>query len=205
VPRHQEFALPIPPDPYDPKRARALLAEAGYPGGLDAGEFTPFPPYNSMGEAIANYLNAVGIRTRVRTMERAALLSAWRDKKIRGLFVGATGSAGNASSRLESLATAKGVLSYGSIPEVESLFQAQLQEMDRKKREEMLHQIQRLVQERVVFAPIWENGFHSRIRASGRRGGADADPRLPLLGAARGAPTEAIATERRLPWHAPTT
>jgi peptide/nickel transport system substrate-binding protein len=166
VPRHQEFALPIPADPYDPRRARALLAEAGYPGGLDAGEFTPFPPYNSMGEAIANYLNTVGIRTRVRTMERAALLSAWREKKIKGLFVGATGSAGNASTRLESLATTKGVLSYGSIPEVESLFQAQLQEMDRKKREDMLHQIQRLVQDRMVFAPIWENGF---IRAFGPR------------------------------------
>jgi len=166
VPRHQEFALAIPPDPYDPKRAKALLAEAGYPHGLDAGEFTPFPPYNSMGEAIANYLNAVGIRTRVRTMERAALLSAWRDKKLKGLFVGATGSAGNASTRLESLATARGVLSYGSIPEVESLFQAQIQEMDRKKREDLLLQIQRIVQERVVFAPIWENGF---IRAFGPR------------------------------------
>jgi ABC-type transport system substrate-binding protein len=119
-----------------------------------------------MGEAIANYLNAVGIRTRVRTMERAALLSAWRDKKLKGLFVGATGSAGNASTRLESLATGRGVLSFGSIPEVESLFQAQIQEMDRKKREDLLLQIQRIVQERVVFAPIWENGF---IRAFGPR------------------------------------
>ena len=166
VPQHQEFAFPIPPDPYDPKRAKALLAEAGYPSGLDAGEFTPFPPYNSMGEAIANYLNAVGIRTRVRTMERAALLSAWRDKKLKGLFVGATGSAGNASTRLEAFATARGVLSYGSIPEVETLFAAQLQEMDRKKREEMLQQIQKIVHERVMFAPIWENGF---IRAFGPR------------------------------------
>jgi peptide/nickel transport system substrate-binding protein len=166
IPRHQEFALAIPADPYDPKRAKALLAEAGYPNGLDAGEFTPFPPYTSMGEAIANYLGAVGIRTRVRTMERAALLSAWRDKKLKGLFVGATGSAGNASTRLESLVTGKGALSFGTIPEVESLFQAQLQELDRKKREDMLLQIQRIVQERMVFAPIWENGF---IRAFGPR------------------------------------
>ena len=166
VPRHQEFALAIPPDPYDPKRAKALLAEAGFPTGFDAGELTPFPPYNSMGEAIANYLGAVGIRTRVRTMERAALLSAWRDKKVRNLFVGATGTAGNASTRLEAFATARGVLSYGSVPEIETLFHAQLQEMDRKKREEMLHQIQRIVQERVIFAPIWENGF---IRAYGPR------------------------------------
>src|SRR5262249_58244307 len=128
VPRHQEFALALPPDPYDPKRARALLAEAGFPSGFDAGELTPFPPYNSMGEAIANYLGAVGIRTRVRTMERATLLSAWRDKKLRNLFVGAVGSAGNASTRIEAFATARGVLSYGSIPEVETLFAAQLQE-----------------------------------------------------------------------------
>jgi len=38
--------------------------------------------------------------------------------------------------------------------------------MDRKKREEMLHQIQRTLADRVVFAPIWENGF---IRAFGPR------------------------------------
>jgi peptide/nickel transport system substrate-binding protein len=166
VPRHQEFALPIEPHPYDPKRARALLAEAGYPNGLEAGEFTPFPPYNSMGEAIANYLGAAGIKVRVRTMERAALLSAWREKKLRGLFVGASGSAGNASTRIEPFATTKGVSSYGTLPEVEALFQRQLQELDRKKREDMLHQIQRLLAERVVFAPIWENGF---IRAYGPR------------------------------------
>jgi peptide/nickel transport system substrate-binding protein len=166
IPRHQEFALPIDAHPYDPKRARGLLAEAGYPNGFELAEFTAFPPYNSMGEAIANYFVAVGIKTRVRTMERAAFLSAWKDRKLRGVFVGATGSAGNASTRIEAFATTKGLYSYGSIPEVEALFAKQIQEMDRKKREDMLHQIQRVLADRMYVAPIWENGF---IRAFGPR------------------------------------
>jgi ABC-type transport system substrate-binding protein len=82
------------------------------------------------------------------------------------VFVGANGAAGNASTRIEPLATARGVNSFGTTPEIEALFQKQLQEMDRKKREEILAQIQRLIADRVTFAPVWENGF---IRAYGPR------------------------------------
>jgi peptide/nickel transport system substrate-binding protein len=77
IPRHFEFARPLEPFPYDPDRARQVLAEAGYPNGFDDGDFNPAPPFYSMGEAIANYLGAIGIRTRMRTMERAAFISAW--------------------------------------------------------------------------------------------------------------------------------
>src|SRR5260370_9449943 len=78
VPRHQEFALAIEPHPYDPRRAKPPLAQAGYPNGFDGGELTPYPPYSGMGGAIANYLAALGIKVPARTLERAALLSPWR-------------------------------------------------------------------------------------------------------------------------------
>ena len=81
IPRIFEFALPFDPPPYDPARAKQLLAEAGHPSGFDAGDFYPYPPYISMGEAVAAYVQAVGIRSRIRTMERAAFLTAWREKK----------------------------------------------------------------------------------------------------------------------------
>src|SRR6185437_1688807 len=80
--KDMEFALPIEPDPYDPERAKKLLAEAGYPNGFDGGDFYAVPPYFSTGEAIVNYLGAIGIRTRLRTMERAAYFSALQSKKL---------------------------------------------------------------------------------------------------------------------------
>src|SRR5467141_374549 len=61
VPRHMEFALPIDPHPYDPKRAKQLMVEAGYPNGFDAGDLTPNPPYFSMAEAITGNLTVIGI------------------------------------------------------------------------------------------------------------------------------------------------
>src|SRR5437867_2490660 len=166
VPRAMEFALSIDPHPYDPKRARQLLIEAGYPNGFEAGDLTPQPPYFSMAEAVANYLGAIGIRTRVRTLERAAFLSTWGEKKLRGVIMGGTGAGGNAATRIELLATRGGRYAYGVVPEVEDLFQRQATELDRKKREELLHQIQRILHDRVVFAPIWENGF---IRGVGHK------------------------------------
>ena len=166
VPRHMEFALPIDPHPYDPQRARQLLAEAGYPNGFDGGDLTPTPPYNSIAEAIGSYLGAVGIRTRVRTMERATYLTSWREKKLRGVLFTALGAGGNAATRIEALATRGGMYAYGVLPEVEDLFQRQARELNRKKREELLHQIQKLLHDRVVFAPIWENAF---IRGVGPR------------------------------------
>ena len=84
VPRNFEFALPIEPYPYDPGKAKQLLAEAGYPNGFDAGELHQLPPYFSMGETIIGYLGAVGVRLKMRPMERAAYTSALLAKKLRG-------------------------------------------------------------------------------------------------------------------------
>src|SRR3989441_2178286 len=67
IPRVLEFSRAYEPPPYDPALAKKLLAEAGYAGGCDAGDPTPFPPFFSMGEALVNYLQAVRIRHRLRT------------------------------------------------------------------------------------------------------------------------------------------
>jgi peptide/nickel transport system substrate-binding protein len=163
IPRNFEFALPLEPAAYDPRRAKQLLAEAGHPNGFDAGDFYPFPPYNAMGEAIAGYLQAIGIRTRIKTMERAAFQTAWREKKLHGVVVGITGASGNAATRLEAYVTRTGIYAYGVLPEVEDLFHRQAKENDRKKREAMLHQIQKMLHDHAMHAPLYQLGFPNGV------------------------------------------
>src|SRR5213594_3029287 len=159
VPRVLEFAKSFEPPAYDPARARKLLAEAGYSSGFDAGDLTPFPPFFSLAEAIGNYLQEVGIRTRVRTMERAAFLTAWREHKIKGVIMGLGAPAGNAATRIEVYVTKSGIYASGVVPEIEDLYQRQARELDRKKRESLLHQIQQIMYDRVMHVPIYELAF----------------------------------------------
>jgi len=156
IPSVMEFALRIDPFPHDPTHARRLLADAGYPNGFDAGDLTPLPPFTTMGEAVANDLAAVGIRSRVRSMERATYMEAWRSKKLQGVLVTVSAAPGNAASRLEAFVVSTGPYAYGGYPDIDDLFRQQAQERDRKKREAILHEIQRLMHERVMHAPIFE-------------------------------------------------
>jgi peptide/nickel transport system substrate-binding protein len=156
VPRVMDFALQAPPPPYDPPKARQLLAEAGYPNGIDGGEFTPIPGFSSVGEGALNNLNAVGIRVRMRLMERAAFYAAWQEKKLRGLFMPAVGNSGNAASRVESFMYSKGPYAYGGYPDLDEMFVHQSRERDPARREAILKAIQQLTIDRVMYAPIMD-------------------------------------------------
>src|SRR5262249_59836304 len=133
------FALQVPPHPYDPQKARQLLAEAGYPNGIDAGDFTPIPGFSTVAESALNNLNAVGIRVRMRLTERAAFYAAWQEKKLRGPFMTAVGNSGNAASRVESFMYSKGAYAYGGDPQIDERFVQPSPERGAAQRETRAH------------------------------------------------------------------
>jgi len=158
IPSSFEFYWQPPGYSYDPARARKLLAEAGYPNGFDAGDYFCDAAIAFVGEPVVNYLNAAGIRVRLRPIERAAFFRGWAEKKYKGLIQGASAAYGNAATRIEAFVAGGGAYVYGSYG-------------DAKRREATLHRIQQLIHDKVMVAPIWLNaglnGVGPRVEEAG--------------------------------------
>lgn len=79
----------LTPYPYDPERARALLAEAGYPDGFEMGFACPSGAYTNFEqvcEAIQGYLEEIGVRTELQLMESGQFWDLQGKKELPPLF-----------------------------------------------------------------------------------------------------------------------
>jgi peptide/nickel transport system substrate-binding protein len=166
IPRGYDYALPLEPYAYDPTKAKELLKAAGLAKGFDAGEYSCDAVYAPVVEGFVNDFGAVGIRAKVQPLERAALMAAQKDRKVKNLTRQGSGAAGSAATRIEAFIYSKGPQSFLKDPEIDQWFEQQMVERDRKKREELLHKIQQKVYDEAYFIPLWELGF---LCASGPR------------------------------------
>jgi peptide/nickel transport system substrate-binding protein len=177
IPRHLPFYEPLPPPVHDPKQAMRLLADAGFPGGFDAGPYWCDSSYANLAEAAVNELANVGIRMQLRPLERAAYNKGFEEKQFRkGIIQAASAALGNASTRIALSALSDSPYAYGGYPEIDALFAKQLHEMDTEKRASMLGEIQKIMHDKDMFVPLWQLGF---LCASGPRVAESGFGRIP--------------------------
>ena len=198
IPDNFEFFWKPPEPVYDPDKAKQLLAEAGYPNGFDAGFYNCDSSYANLAEAANNYLGAVGIRAKLRPLERVSFDQQYRDKKLKNIIQGGSGSFGNAATRFETFVVKGGAYAYGSYPDLDAMFEQQAVELDHGKRADILTKMQQILYERVITHASLAACLHQWRGVA--RGGVElrADCRLPLHGAVRRPHAEEhLTTEHR--------
>jgi peptide/nickel transport system substrate-binding protein len=136
----------------------------------------------AIGEPVTNYLQAVGIRARLRLLERAAFYKEYADKKLHGLLHTGSGAPGNAATRIESYAVTGGTYVYSSYPEIDGLFSEQVNEQNPRVRAQILNKIQQIIHERVMFVPVMEPAFLNGVGGRVGNHGLGAIANFPYSG-----------------------
>jgi len=151
TPLHFGYDPDLKPYPYDPEKAKKLLAEAGYASGLKLVFNTPSGRYildKEIAQAISGMFNAVGIQTDIKVHEWGTYTQILTGRKLQDIgFIGWALVLGDADSTFFPYFTPESVFSYYSTPELKEKIVKARSILDQQKRMEIYKEIQKDIYE----------------------------------------------------------
>jgi len=144
------------PDPFDPEKAKKLLAEAGYAKGFDT-VLTTNPPTKERFEAIQQQLADVGIRAKLEVPEHGTWARTFVGGNFRG-FGYAPGPwwAGRTHPYVAIESHTIGTWSHNlATPEVKQAMDKLLQAIDQGSIAKLAREVDELLLEQMVRVPLW--------------------------------------------------
>ena len=122
--------------------------------GFDAGELLPIPPFFTVGGGGGELRRPSGSGSVCGPWSGQPFSPSGVRRSYRTAGDGG-GAFGNAATRAEVFICSQGAYAQGGYPDIDALCQQQAVERNRTRREVLLHRIQQLTIERVMFARSW--------------------------------------------------
>jgi peptide/nickel transport system substrate-binding protein len=149
------FDPELDPFPYDPERARELLAAAGYPGGFATAIEVSQAPRVMYAEAIAGQLAEVGIDAEIVVSEPGSFNAGWGDSEAPPLRYASWRPMFDPNTFLSLVIASDGFLSRYSNPDADALITAAAAEPDSVARNELYRELGRILQEDPAAIYLW--------------------------------------------------
>lgn len=164
-----EFSGNVKKYPYDPKKAKALLKKAGYPNGFDLDVIgISLRPYNEIPVMIAEDLKKIGIRAKIKIIERSAYGQARNKGDIQTALTGIVGPPDAdhplwALYHTQNFPPGKNTARYNK---VDKLLESAQVEQNTKKRMKLYEKIQKQAAEDMPVLPLYEDRLFLAYRSN---------------------------------------